>query len=166
MRAGRPYCLSHGGNAAAGRHAKTPGQRRHTVARYARPTPLRRAFSLFFFASSKKWERCFKGLVAPNRHIPRRGGNIAWLRRCAGQAPHKTGTWACLLFSRWGGKILRLPGPPSIRWANVRGRTWILKIKQFSEIEFSVHVPLHYFRLNNFFEIEAKNNEALNPVAC
>ncbi|MFJ5374134.1 hypothetical protein ACIPTP_16545 [Pectobacterium versatile] len=24
MRAGRPYCLSHGGNVAAGRHAKTP----------------------------------------------------------------------------------------------------------------------------------------------
>ncbi|WP_440863931.1 hypothetical protein [Symbiopectobacterium purcellii] len=24
MRAGRPYCLAHGGNVAAGRHAKTP----------------------------------------------------------------------------------------------------------------------------------------------
>ncbi|MFP2675124.1 hypothetical protein, partial [Klebsiella pneumoniae] len=34
----------------------------HTVARYARPTPLRRALRLFFLASSKKWERCFKGV--------------------------------------------------------------------------------------------------------
>nr|VXZ82826.1 Uncharacterised protein [Klebsiella pneumoniae] len=69
-------------------------------------------------------------------------------------------------FARWGGKILRLPGPLQFAGANVRGWTWILKISNFSEIEFSVHVPLHYFRLNNFFEIEAKNNEALKSVAC
>ena len=98
MRAGRPYCLSHGGNVAAGRHAKTRGQRRHTVARYARPTPLRRAFSLFFFASSKNGNAALKGLVAPNRHIPRRGGNIAAATVC-GASPHKTGTWACLLLA-------------------------------------------------------------------
>ncbi|WP_275150538.1 hypothetical protein, partial [Citrobacter portucalensis] len=38
------------------------GQKRHTVTRYARPTPLRRAFRLFFLAGSKKRERCFKGV--------------------------------------------------------------------------------------------------------
>jgi hypothetical protein len=51
-------------------------------------------------------------------------------------------------------------------WANVRRWARFLKISNFSEIEFSFRVPLHYFRLNNFFEIEAKNNEALKPAAC
>ena len=143
------------GNVAAGRRTKTPNVKAAHVARYARPTPLRRAFSLFFLRKLEKWERCFKGLVAPNRHIPRRGGNITRCDDSAGASPHKTGTWACL-FARWGGKIFAVPGPLQFAGANVRGWTWILKISNFSEIEFSVHVPLHYFRLNNFFEIEAK----------
>ncbi|MDI7091618.1 hypothetical protein QMO33_10155, partial [Escherichia coli] len=62
-----------------------------------------------------------------------------------GKPPTKTGTWACL-FARWGGKIFAAPpGPLQFAGANVRGWTWILKISNFSEIEFSVHVPLHYF---------------------
>nr|QNL33436.1 hypothetical protein [Escherichia coli] len=44
-RAGRPYCMSHGGNVLAERPAKTPKVKRgHTVARYARPPPKRRLF--------------------------------------------------------------------------------------------------------------------------
>ncbi|MEI7071490.1 hypothetical protein WCU79_05460 [Pectobacterium versatile] len=35
MRAGRPYCLSHGGNVAAGRHAKTPNVNGGTPSRPA-----------------------------------------------------------------------------------------------------------------------------------
>jgi len=62
-RAGRPLCTAQGGNVAAERRTKTPKVKiGHTVARYARPTPLRRALRLFFLASSKKWERCFKGV--------------------------------------------------------------------------------------------------------
>lgn len=74
MRAGRPYCLSHGGNVAAGRHAKTPQrQRRHTVARYARLPPLRRRFSpTFSFARSgqrKNGKTPSKRVVAPRYRL-------------------------------------------------------------------------------------------------
>ncbi|MEF9678203.1 hypothetical protein [Pectobacterium aroidearum] len=40
MRAGRPYCLSHGGNVAAGRHAKTPKVNGGTPSHATRDQPL------------------------------------------------------------------------------------------------------------------------------
>ncbi|WP_158584739.1 hypothetical protein [Pectobacterium carotovorum] len=40
MRAGRPYCLSHGGNVAAGRHVKTPNVNSGTPSRATRDYPL------------------------------------------------------------------------------------------------------------------------------
>ncbi|WP_323635605.1 hypothetical protein [Pectobacterium polaris] len=40
MRAGRPYSLSHGGNVAAGRHAKTPNVNGGTPSRATRDYPL------------------------------------------------------------------------------------------------------------------------------
>ncbi|MFJ5376394.1 hypothetical protein ACIPSX_03430 [Pectobacterium sp. CHL-2024] len=40
MRAGRPYCLSHGGNVAAGRHAKTPNVNSGTPSHATRDYPL------------------------------------------------------------------------------------------------------------------------------
>lgn len=40
MRAERPYCLAHGGNVAAGRHAKTPNVNGGTPSRATRDQPL------------------------------------------------------------------------------------------------------------------------------
>ncbi|MBA0204897.1 MULTISPECIES: hypothetical protein [Pectobacterium] len=40
MRAGRPYCLSHGGNVAAGRRAKTPKVNGGTPSHATRDQPL------------------------------------------------------------------------------------------------------------------------------
>ncbi|MBQ4791548.1 hypothetical protein WCT78_14915 [Pectobacterium versatile] len=40
MRAGRPYCLAHGGNVAAGRHAKTPNVNSGTPSHATRDQPL------------------------------------------------------------------------------------------------------------------------------
>ncbi|WP_165830209.1 hypothetical protein [Pectobacterium versatile] len=40
MRAGRPYCLSHGGNVAAGRCAKTPDVNGGTPSPATRDQPL------------------------------------------------------------------------------------------------------------------------------
>ncbi|MBQ4768661.1 hypothetical protein F9U42_16095 [Pectobacterium versatile] len=40
MRAGRPYCLAHGGNVAAGRHAKTPNVNSGTPSHATRDYPL------------------------------------------------------------------------------------------------------------------------------
>ncbi|MGI8463564.1 hypothetical protein [Pectobacterium punjabense] len=40
MRAGRPYCLAHEGNVAAGRHAKTPNVNGGTPSRATRDQPL------------------------------------------------------------------------------------------------------------------------------
>ncbi|WP_261848501.1 hypothetical protein [Pectobacterium araliae] len=40
MRAGRPYCLSHGGNVVAGRHSKTPRVKGGTPSRATRDHPL------------------------------------------------------------------------------------------------------------------------------
>ncbi|MEF9678211.1 hypothetical protein ABRQ00_05985 [Pectobacterium aroidearum] len=40
MRAGRPYSLSHGGNVAAGRHAKTPNVNSGTPSHATRDYPL------------------------------------------------------------------------------------------------------------------------------
>ncbi len=119
------------------------GQRQHTVARYARPTPLRRAFSLFFFASSKNGNAALKGLVAPNRH-PAGAGNITGCDGVRGKPPQKPARGRAFLLAG-AAKFCGSPGPLQFAGANVRGWTWILKISNFSEIEFSVHVPLHYF---------------------
>lgn len=121
MRAGRPYCPVHGGNVAAGRHVKTPKrQRRHTVARYARPPPLRRSLSPFYslcscLAAGIKGKLTFKEggratLPAFGRRLSRDGvrGDAPQIKRCRGRQ----------LFARWGGEIYSaLPGRQ-----NPRGR--------------------------------------------
>lgn len=116
MRAGRPYCLSHGGNDAAGRCAKTPKrQRRHTVARYARPPPLRRSLSPFsslysFLVAGIKGKLTFKEggratLPAFGRRLICDGvrGDAPQINRCRGRQ----------LFARWGGEIY--PAPPACK---------------------------------------------------
>ncbi len=121
MRAGRPYCLSHGGNVVAERRVKTPqSQRRHTVARYARPPPLRRSLSPFsslcsFLAAGIKGKLTFKGggratLPALGRRLSRDGvrGCAPRVNRCRGRQ----------LSARWGGEIY--PAPPGLQ--NPRGR--------------------------------------------
>jgi hypothetical protein len=112
MRAGLPYDMSHGGNDAAGRCAKTPKrQRRHTVARYARPPPLRRSLSPFsslcsFLAAGIKGKLTFKEggratLPAFGRRLSRDGvrGYAPQIKRCRGRQ----------LFARWGGEIYSAP---------------------------------------------------------
>ena len=123
MRAGRPYCLSHGGSDAAGRCAKTPKrQRRHTVARYARPPSLRRSLSPFsslcsFLAAGIKGKLTFKEggratLPAFGRRLSRDGvrGYAPQIKRCRGRQ----------LFARWGGEIYSAPPRPAkSAWARL-----------------------------------------------
>ncbi len=122
MRAGRPYDMSHGGNVAAGRRDITPQrQRRHTVARYARPPPLRRSLSPFsslcsFLAAGIKGKLTFKEggratLPALGRRLSRDGvrGCAPRVNRCRGRQ----------LFARWGGEIY--PASPGLQNPRRRG---------------------------------------------
>lgn len=94
---------------------KPQGQRRHTVARYARPPPLRRSLSPFsslcsFLAAGIKGKLTFKEggratLPAFGRRLSRDGvrGCAPRVNRCRGRQ----------LFARWGGEIY--PAPPGLQ---------------------------------------------------
>ncbi|MBN3126551.1 hypothetical protein H4F63_02850 [Pectobacterium brasiliense] len=79
MRAGRPYCLSHGGNVAAGRHAKTPKVNGGTPSRATRDYPFETPFLAHFFfcpfRSAKKWENAFK--VGSRASLPACGRRLS-----------------------------------------------------------------------------------------
>ncbi|MFJ5483553.1 hypothetical protein [Pectobacterium actinidiae] len=79
MRAGRPYCLSHGGNVAAGRHAKTPtstaAHRRALRATSPFETPFLAHFFFCPFRSAKKWENAFK--AASRASLPAGGRRLS-----------------------------------------------------------------------------------------
>lgn len=133
MRAGRPYCLSHGGNVAAERRVKTPGVNGGTPSHrhYARPTPFKtRCLAHFFFASSKKWERCLKGWSRSIGISPAGAGNIAWLRDgVRASPPQKPARGRALLLA--GGKFCGSRLRFNSLGRNVRG--WIVdpKISNF-----------------------------------
>jgi len=100
----------------------------------------------FSSQARKNRNAALKGLVAPNRCYSPLGREISpGCDGVRGKPPTKSGTWACL-FARWGGKIFAAPpGLLNSLWANVRRWARMLKISNFSEIEFSFRAPLPYF---------------------
>ncbi|MDZ6670266.1 hypothetical protein U4W23_23600, partial [Escherichia coli] len=57
-----------------------------------------------------------KGLVAPNRHIPRRGGKYSLAATVCGASPPQKPARGRAFLLAGAAKFLRLPRPASIRW--------------------------------------------------
>nr|UKE82706.1 hypothetical protein KXZ65_15175 [Pectobacterium sp. PL152] len=115
MRAGRPYCLAHGGNVAAGRHAKTPNvkaaHRRTLRATTPFETPFLAHFFFCPFRSAKKWENAFK--VGSRASLPACGRRLSH-DGVRGLSPPNKPTRGRVFLLAGAAKFIRLPPACSV----------------------------------------------------